>query len=251
MKISVCIATYNGEKYILELLNSILGQSISPHEIIISDSNSTDSTLEVINNIKSPLISIFQFDLKPGLTIMQRISQNFENALRHATGDVIFLADQDDFWLPEKISTMVKDLEGYDLVLSDCSVTDSNLNIINNSYFLLNKSSKGIFFNFYKNSFPGCCMCFHRRVLEVALPFPRISVAHDAWIGLLAEIFFKVRLCRNPLILYRRHYNTSSSAGFQKRRALFVVFQHRFLILLALFARFLKVLLRHIKDAIF
>ena len=105
--ISVCIATYNGENYIRQQLMSILPQLSEDDEIVVSDDHSSDRTNEVIMSINDPRIHLFTHDatIEPIFTI-DRSTYNFANALSHAKGDIIFLCDQDDYWLPEKVKTM-------------------------------------------------------------------------------------------------------------------------------------------------
>ena len=107
-KISVCIATYNGEKYIKEQLESIIHQLGEYDEIIISDDGSNDKTIQIIENFKDTRIKIFnhspnrktkyKFDLT---------TRNIENALSKAKGDFIFLADQDDIWIKNKVEKLI------------------------------------------------------------------------------------------------------------------------------------------------
>ena len=92
MKISVCIATYNGAKYIEEQVQSILYQLSEKDEIINSDDGSKDNTLAIIKSLNDARIKVIHNTLKHGLV------SNFENAIKHADGDYIFLSDQDDIW---------------------------------------------------------------------------------------------------------------------------------------------------------
>lgn len=129
--ISVCMATYNGAKYIKEQIDSILCQLSDSDELIISDDHSTDVTCEIVNSYCDKRIKLFENTLKKGVT------HNFENALVHASGDVIFLADQDDVWLSDKIECMTEFLKQgqYDVVMSNCSMVDSNLRMLKERYF--------------------------------------------------------------------------------------------------------------------
>ncbi|MCD8291094.1 MAG: glycosyltransferase, partial [Prevotella sp.] len=97
MKVSVCIATYNGEKYIEEQIRSILSQLSDNDEVIISDDGSHDQTLSLIQSIGDKRIKIFQNEGRHGF------KYNFENTLKKVQGDYIFLCDQDDVWLPNKV----------------------------------------------------------------------------------------------------------------------------------------------------
>ena len=199
MRISVCIATYNGEKYIHAQIASILPQLGSEDEIIVSDDSSTDRTVEIIKAFNDPRISILEHQQ------FRSHVYNFENALRHAQGEYIFLSDQDDIWLPEKVETMLSLLSSYDLVLSDAWVVNEKEETIHDSFFQFNHSRKGLMKNLYKNSYLGCCMAFNRSILNIALPFPKNINMHDWWIGLIAEIYGSVCFTDKKLILYRRH----------------------------------------------
>ena len=152
-KISVCMATYNGEKYIKEQLESIISQLDENDEVIVSDDHSTDRTLDIVKDLKDSRIKIFLNKNKKGLTY------NFENAIKQAKGNYIFLSDQDDVWLPNKIALSLKGLEDNDVVVTNCMITNNNLNIINNSYFKFNNSKKG----FLKN---GINSFFFRRSIR-------------------------------------------------------------------------------------
>lgn len=204
--VSVCLASYNGEKYIREQILSILPQLTSKDELLISDDGSTDTTVSIVNGINHPSIKLFHNRFRNHV-------KNFEFLLTKAKGDFIFLADQDDIWMPNKLSTMKCFLEKYDLVLSDCILVDADKNVIRNSVFL-NKPKTGFIRNFYKNIYTGCCIGFNRKVLINSLPFPNHINSHDMWIGLVANLVGKVIVIPEPLIYFRRHgKNFSSNSG--------------------------------------
>ena len=166
MKISVCMATYNGEKYIKEQLESILSQIGENDEVIISDDSSTDNTVEIIKAFSDNRIKIFE-NQKFKYPIF-----NFENALNNATGDIIVLSDQDDIWKVNKIETIKKYMHNYDLVLSDATIIDEYGNLIKESFYKLNNSRMGFIQNIIKNSYLGCAMGFNRKILEKnSIPF--------------------------------------------------------------------------------
>jgi len=207
VKISVCIATYNGEKYIKEQLVSILSQLNEKDEVIISDDSSTDKTISIINSFNDERIIIYQHQKFKSAIF------NFENSLKYATGDYIFLADQDDVWMINKVETIKEFLDTYDLVLSDANIIDSEGKVINDSFYLLNSSNNGLLSNIVKNSYLGCTMAFNRKILEKVLPFPKDIPMHDWWIGLIAEVYGKTFFIKDKLISYRRHGNNISYAG--------------------------------------
>jgi len=211
--ISVVIATYNGEHYLKQQVDSILNQLSSEDEVIISDDHSIDKTLSILHSIQDPRLQIFSNDPN-----QRGYSANFENALRHTKGSIIFLADQDDVWLPNKVSFMVDALKTCDFVVSDATVTDADLIPTFDSHFKLTHVKQGFLNNFIKTRYIGACMAFNRTVLDKALPFPvqRKYCPHDYWIALIAEAFFKVNLIPEPLIYYRRHTQNASGGGVSK-----------------------------------
>lgn len=236
--ISVCIATYNGENFIRQQLMSILPQLSEDDEIVISDDHSTDRTNEVISSVNDPRIRLFTHDvtIEAKFTI-DRSTYNFANALSHAKGDIIFLCDQDDYWLPEKVQTMVSLLASSDLVMSDCLIGDETLNTTGQVYSDIRPFRTGTLTNFLKSHYLGCCMAFKREVYQKALPFPKHGVAHDLWIGLTAERFFKIRYIKQPLMIYRRHSNTVTASGKTNQTSTLFKLSYRFYIAKALLSR--------------
>ena len=203
--ISVCIATYNGEKYILEQLDSILLQLSEKDEVVVSDDNSTDNTLALIKEYDSRIKVI--------TNTRKGVVSNFENALLAAKGDVIFLADQDDVWLPDKVEICLQALKNYDLIVSDCYITDEKLNIISDSFYETNRSKTNKYKAFLRNPYLGCAMAFNRTVLDLALPFPKSIPMHDIWLGNVAAFRKSVQFLPDKLIYYRRHGNNASTAS--------------------------------------
>lgn len=197
--ISVCIATYNGGIYIKKQIDSIICQLSADDEIVVSDDGSKDDTLEILKGYNDPRIKIYKNEGRHGFV------PNFENALRHAEGDYIFLADQDDMWAPNKVATCTRLLQEYDMVCHNALLMDENDKVSDVEFFNLRNSKEGFWTNVYKNRFIGCCCCFRKVILERALPFPRHILWHDMWIGLVAEKHGKVCFCKEPLHYYRRH----------------------------------------------
>src|SRR5690606_2515354 len=135
--VSVCMATKNGATFLQEQVDSILPQLRPEDEIVISDDCSGDDTLNVIRTIHDPRIRLLQCDSEMG------IARNFEISINASRGDYIFLADQDDVWLPDKVKMMKYALQQYDLVMSDCHLVDDRLNILQRSFYRINRSGQG------------------------------------------------------------------------------------------------------------
>ena len=205
MSVSVCMAAFNGAAYIREQIDSIL---ISPlvDELIVSDDASTDGTVDIIKSIADARLVLIE---GPGAGLIR----NFEHALSKAKGEVVFLADQDDIWMPNKVERVLSALEGVDVVVTDCRVVDGALKEVCPSFFRLNHSAPGLLRNLAKNGYLGCCMAVRRRVLDVALPFPPDIAMHDWWLGLVAERIGRVCFLDEVLSLYRRHGGNASVTG--------------------------------------
>ena len=205
--LSVCMATYNGEKYIGEQLNSILIQLSKDDEVVISDDSSTDRTVAIIKEFRDDRIVLFE-NQKFRSPVF-----NFENSLSYAKGDIIILSDQDDIWKADKVEVLMQYINKYDLILSDAEVIDKDGNIIEDSFYRKNGSKKGLVKNIIKNSYLGCTMAFNRNILEKSLPFPRDLPMHDWWIGLVGELYGETYFIKNKLISHRRHDNNASTTS--------------------------------------
>ncbi|MES2427318.1 MAG: glycosyltransferase family 2 protein [Bacteroidota bacterium] len=231
--ISVCIATYNGEKYIKEQLSSILKQLSLNDEIVISDDGSIDSTIEVIETFKDKRIRIIVNNLEKGY------SKNFENSIINARGDVIFLSDQDDVWMDDKVAKMIKSLETSTMVVSNAQFVDEGLNELEGTYFSLRGYRSGLLNNLYKSRYLGACMAFKREMLQKLLPFPQkqFLCPHDYWLTLVGEFYYKVNIINEPLIKYRRHIGNASNGGIQSGNTLFGKLTYRIYSLILLFKR--------------
>lgn len=214
--ISVALAAYKGEKYIYEQIKSILPQLAEHDEIIVSDDRPGGITEKIVRKMmeKDKRIHYVEGNGKG-------VVANFINAIRHCHGDKIFLCDQDDVWLPDKVRLVMKEFyNGADLVLHNAYVTDKKLNITNSSFFELRGSRKGVIRNIVKNSYMGCCMAFDRKMLKHIMPIPKSAPMHDQWIGLVCEVYGKVTFIDQPLIYHRMHGNnvtgTSKTSFSQK-----------------------------------
>jgi glycosyltransferase involved in cell wall biosynthesis len=205
------MATYNGERYVLEQLRSILSQLSDTDEVIISDDGSSDSTCAIIEQINDSRIRLFRHPEPQGP------GKNFEFALSQAKGQFIYLADQDDVWENKKISTMQTYLTAYDLVVSDCSIIDLNGKSLYDSYFMLRCSGAGILKNLRRNSYMGCCMAFRQQILGQVIPLPKNIPMHDWWIGLVAETVGTTFFCPEKLVKYRRHRKNSTPLAGRSR----------------------------------
>ena len=204
------MATYNGAAYIERQLRSILCQLAPADEVILVDDHSSDATLDVVGRIGDRRIKIYRNDFNEG------IIRTFERSLRHASGDVIFLSDQDDIWYPEKVKKFMEVFDGrpdVTLVLSDAKIINDADEVVAESYLETRGGfSSGIWHNIVKNKYLGCTMAFRRSMIDMSLPIPKDVPMHDVWIGCINSIYGKSCLLNAPLMGYRRHrYNATPS----------------------------------------
>jgi len=231
------MASYNGSRFIREQLRSILEQSLPVDEIIIVDDASSDCTTEIIRDFADPRIILIQNKINLGVVA------SFEKSLVHATGDLIFLCDQDDVWRVDKVETFYRFFMIHPKVtaaVSDANVIDQNGDQIRHSWLGPSGFRSGLIPNLIKNRYTGCAMAFRRSALEYCLPIPPRVPMHDAWIGMANQLFGDVGYIADPLFSYRRHGNnvvTGDHAPLKQMAA------WRFHLSFELYRRFLKAIL--------
>ena len=222
--ISVCIATYNGEKFLKLQLLSILNQISPKDEVIISDDGSTDNTLQIINDFNDPRIKLYHHKRKiifkkSPIKNMNLASQNFGYALSKCKGDIIFLADQDDIWKQNKVKRCVLELKNCDLVYHNFSEIDEFQNMLNEFHFQNEIPIKSTLLrNYLRMPFAGCCMAFKKEVLNSILPFNKKTITHDQQIGFSALIHGKTKYLNDSLI--KRRFHSSNFSLYNKREKL-------------------------------
>ncbi len=205
--ISVALATHNGQRYIRQQITSILRQLSAEDEIIISDDGSTDRTIEIIRHIGSPLIKIVHLTPDTALPLPERIGRNFGNALQHCRGEYIFIADQDDIWLPNKVKRMVEALQEYDLAVSDSLIMEPHCRCQRSFY---GRRSPLRNYLLLGAKYQGCCLAMRRRIVEKMLPFPRRMPLYDTYLGLGGELIGRATYIKEPLIIHRQHDGNAS-----------------------------------------
>ena len=226
-RISVAMATYNGETYLRNQIDSILRNISDDDEIVVSDDGSTDNTLNIINEYIEQGIRIRIVE-GPG----QGVIANFENAIINCAGDYIFLSDQDDVWMDNKVSKVLEAFEDKSLflVVHDAVVMNSSLdNVIMESFYEYRGCVSGFVNSLIKNRYMGCCMAFRKELRDEIIPIPRNIQMHDQWIGMVNDSRHKNALFLPDILLkYRRHQNNVSD--FEKN-TLFVMIKNRIILL--------------------
>ena len=220
-KIDILLATYNGEKYLEEQLDSILNQTYENFRLLISDDGSKDNTRKILEKYSKKDNRIILFFQEKNLGVIK----NFEFLLRKVENKYYMFSDQDDIWKKNKIEKSIIKLEetNSDLVYSDLEVVDENLNIIYKSYWKLKGIYKKIkkynnFKSLYLNNFvTGCTIIAKSEQIKDVLPLPNTSkyILHDYWIALIISQKGKITYIEEPLIKYRQHKN--NKIGSKKR----------------------------------
>ena len=206
--ISVVLCTYNGEKYLPEFLDSLLEQTLPPHELIWRDDRSTDSTPELAAGFAER--ASFPVDFAINADNLGPM-QNFGHAMSHANGNYIAPADQDDVWLPNKLEWLAEavDLSGAALAYTDSLLVDSELKSLGQTFLeqrRLDHDEKDTLEHLlFQNTVSGCVSLFDAALLNIALPIPETAVMHDWWITLVAAATGKVRHVPRTATLYRQH----------------------------------------------
>ena len=201
MEISIAMATHNGAKYLNEQLDSFLTQTRRPDELVVCDDASTDDTVQILFNFKKTapfVVHIYRNPAKLGY------AGNFGKALELCTGDLIFLSDQDDVWLPSKINRVAQifiEHKNILLVVNDCELTNENLRLSgltqNGQLLSAGLTSKSLV--------NGCCTTISSQLLSLILPIPKQELAHDNWIHKLADALDARLVVKEVLQYYRRH----------------------------------------------
>ncbi len=223
-RVSVCMATCNGARFVQAQAMSVLAQLQGDDELVVADDASTDSTVALLRALRDSRIRVLPpAQVQPQAQLaavvdagtLRRLGvvRNFERALRAARHEIVFLCDQDDVWLDGKLEHCIDQLQHGVLVVTDCQVVDAHLAVVEPSFFATHHSGRGIVHNLWRNTYLGCCMAFRRELLQHALPIPSGAPMHDMWLGLVAERRGGVKFSNRVLVQYRRHANVATTTG--------------------------------------
>lgn len=218
-KVSILMATYNGESFLKEQLDSLLAQTYSNFEVIISDDASTDRTISIIDKYlkKYSNIVLIKNNFNVGYV------KNFERLISVCQNDYIALCDQDDIWDVNKVNIQVdimlqleKKVQNIPILIhSDLKMIDENSNLINNSYFRYRgyrlKNQKDLGHILGPCGILGNTVFFNKILKEKILPFPEDVENHDYWIALINELLGKRVTLLDALVEYRIHNDNASN----------------------------------------
>ncbi len=220
-KVTILLSTYNGDKHLKELLDSLHSQSYSQFNIIVRDDNSADTTLKILNSYRLQVIPASE-----NIGAKCSFSTLLDYAIQNDDGHYFMFCDQDDIWESDKVEKTLLKMQSMEkkygdiplLVHTDLKVVDEKLNMIDESFMRFqyiearhNKLNNLLM----QNTITGCTMMINRELAELSLPIPNDSVMHDWWQGLIASQFGSIGYLEDTTILYRQHANnTVGSKGF-------------------------------------
>ena len=217
-KIEILMATYNGEKYIKEQINSIINQTYTNWKLLIRDDGSKDKTVKIIKEYekKDDRIKLLE-DNRGNLGFVK----NFEELTKNSKEKYVMFSDQDDYWLENKLEIYINELnkllkeeiEEPLLLHSNSFVCDDNLEIIKEKFIVskevLRYKEKNYFFSY---TVQGSTALLNRKLIDIGLPFLESVTLHDRYFHLLAEFFGKRVFIDKSLIKYRQHLNNKIGA---------------------------------------
>lgn len=222
-KIGVLLATYNGEKYLSEQVDSIFQQAGFNIIIFAHDDGSSDSTKILLEENRQKYQD--RFIVLQGASTGSSKS-NFmyliEQALKYRI-DYFFFADQDDVWQRQKVKVMMKKMKEVEVaekpcvIFSDMKVVDENLNEIAPSFFnYINANPERILPNqlIMQSFIAGCSMLVNRKTAELSIYYTNIDniFMHDWWLALIGAYIGQIFCIKEPLVLYRQHGNNQIGA---------------------------------------
>ena len=207
--ISIALATYNGERFLREQLDSIIEQSYANWELHVCDDCSSDCTCTILREYekKDSRIHIHYNEHNLGF------KKNFEKAISFCTGKYIALADQDDIWFKNHLEQLMYNIDGCLLVCSNAEHIDANGSKIGRlqkdpNMYLSNLPEEQFFQILFLNYVQGCTVLFHSELKEFFLPIPDEQPFHDYWLGIVAASQGCVKYIKEPTMYYRQHANS-------------------------------------------
>lgn len=212
--VSVCMATHNGAKWVEHQLRSILEELGPGDEVIVVDDASTDDTVAVIQGLDDSRIRLHRSAVNRGYV------QTFEQALAFATGDVLFLADQDDEWIPGRRAALLAALDDAEVVASEVVVlgTDEPLPspVTRRPWRLARHPEHGLSTRLRMLAgiapYYGCAMAVRRSALAAVLPFPDfLDESHDLWLAASGTAQRSLTHLHRPTVRRRLHGDNASS----------------------------------------
>ena len=204
--VSVVLAAFRGERFLRAQVDSILPQLAPGDELILSVQRSGEGASE--DGTAAVAAACAAEDSRIRLLTCEEAgaAAHFGFALGHVAGDIVFLADQDDVWLPGKVERILACFAdpSVSAVVHGCVETDGELRPLPHQRPLrARRIRQGEIL--LRNPVRGCCLALRREVLSDALPIPRCVPMHDSWLGLVSCRHGRVLFLPERLLMYRRH----------------------------------------------
>lgn len=206
--ISIALATYNGEKFISQQLDSILQQTFSNFEVICVDDNSIDSTYNILEKYSKADKRIKCFKNKKQLGF----KKNFERAISLCTGEFVAFCDQDDVWTENHLQILLDNIKDNDIVVANAMMVDGDLNSLNYTMreclgivSVLNDSEYLNRHTLYRNVFQGAASMVTESVAKKMIPIPDEVRYHDYWAAAIAACYKGCAYTDDIVLYYRQH----------------------------------------------
>lgn len=229
INISVILAAYQGENLIAEQLRSLFAQTRTPDEILIGDDSPDELTFEAVESVRGECPSSCELIYCKNPERLGFL-KNFSSLAERARGNILFFCDQDDWWFPGKIESLVSELErnpGLLLVFCNGQYADKNLHPQAQTLFAsyeitpdrLNKFNHGDAFSFLlleSDCVTGHNMAIRRELRPLLSLCPEYLRFHDQWLALCAAFYGQIRGLDQVLTLTRRHEHNITSFHEEK-----------------------------------
>lgn len=218
--VSVALATYNGEEFLRDQIESIYAQTYKNIEVIVCDDSSTDSTTKILDEYVASHGLKYYLN-KNNIGFMR----NFEKTISLCSGDYVALSDQDDVWLPNKISVLVDNIGDNDLVCSNAILIDKKGDVLKGRWRTgdICFNSRDTFeFLLYRNFVTGCTSMIKKNLIKEAFPIPNNEKYHDWWLAIFAAQRNGIVYLKQPLISYRQHERQDTGAGRVSKISMFI-----------------------------
>lgn len=225
--VEVLLATYNGERFLREQIDSILNQDYPNLRVLARDDGSNDETVSILNEYALRFPDRFRITGVPGSV---GAKDNFLLLMRESSAPYVCFADQDDVWLPDKVSKTTQVMQQLEsrwgvetplLVFTDLRVVDQQLRTLHESFWAYTKVDPNrierLALLLSQNVVTGCTAMLNRRLLELSLRMPREAFMHDHWVSLLASTIGRAGAVRSQTVLYRQHDRNVLGVGKKTR----------------------------------
>lgn len=230
MNISIAMATYNGERYLREQIESILRQTLSDFELVISDDASSDGTWYLLQDYasKDKRIRIYRNDINVGF------KENFVKAIGLCKGDYIALSDQDDIWEPYHLQVLADNIGDKMIACGDAlmvNADNSSMNMLLSHQEALdfvpdNDLERAYSVFYFRSPYQGAGMLIKKDFFQIAFPIPDKIAYHDAWFSHLSCFYGGLRFIDIPISRYRRHDGNVTGNKIKRRPKLRTWFRH-------------------------